>query len=99
MGAELARKIECTAAKPEGWLDADHTKGEVEVESIDLIVRTVTLVNQILEEHDMPASRMKREAYEDILRKSITSSVRLGMVTSAQIQHTLFASQLSSFAE
>ncbi len=97
IGTELARKIEQTAAKPDGWLDADHSKAEDDIEDIDLIVRTVSIVNKILSEHDVQASRMKREAYEHILRSAITNSVKLGVVTDSQVQHTLFSTQLQSF--
>ena len=98
IGHEIARKIEKAAAKPDGWLDIDHEGEQKEVEDIDLIIRTISIVNTILDEHDMQVHRMKREAYEDILRNAITNSVKLGIVSESQVQHSLFSAQLRNFA-
>ena len=98
MGHELARKIEAAASKPDGWLDIDHTAEENDLDDLDLIVRTVSIVNKILDKHDMQVNRMKQDAYENVLRNAIKNSVRLGIVTDAQVQHSLFSAQLQSLA-
>lgn len=93
-GSEVARRIEKAAAKPDGWLDINHGEEVAAIESLDLIIRTVSIVNDMLKQYDVSPEQMNRAAYEDILRNTINTSVKLNVVTPEQVQHSLFSSFL-----
>lgn len=98
IGAAVAKRIEVAGGKHEGWLDINHDAESVEIPEIDLIVRAVSVVNALLVKHDLSADRMDRDAYERILRDTINSTVRFGVINEAQMQHDLFSTLLSKAA-
>ena len=97
MGAAVARKIEIAAGKPDGWLDVEA--GTNDLKDLDLIARTITLLNKALHHHSMTVDQLNPLAYEKTLKQVLQTSLELGHTNKNQVEFTLLKSHFNSLLE
>jgi len=96
IGSAMARKIEEAAGKPIGWLDVYHEEATEQLDSdTDLVVQTVCIVNNLIEQHDSSALIINNMVYRQLLRDAIKTARSIGSTCESQVKHTLLGSLIS----
>lgn len=89
IGFEMARRIEEAAVKPEQWLDIDHSVEAGRLPETDIIVRAVSIFNEVIYSMDINPANVNRGVYEDQLAAVINYAVSTGVANKEQVQYAL----------